>query len=447
MLGEVNGDRCSSRSRPVAPTEGTAAPSGSQSASATSRRTRTSRSSGRRGSRRAFRSSRVGGVAAGGRTSSSRRRAARRASTKWWVLAPHSTWILAQVEQMPHPCRRSPRGDPRRRYAEVRAARRSPRRRAATRDGELRVAAGDPGRERAVRPRKGRFHRRRPAEVGRFEVAHRASLPRRDRRPAARGAGEAVACCRGSSRARLAEDDQGGRAAGRGHQPRPRRRGARGALPQRPSSPAERLPGRLPPLRERWEDIPLLVWHFISRRQATLGRGWSKPVPERLKAAPSPLRVGNVREWEERRGARAHHDVAGPRWRPTRGLPGRRRRWCCRWGPRRASPTRKADRGLDEGREASASTMPPTASASTASLSKFRMKKADSNGLPTVLDQRRDRVELGRCMSYYWNESWAGCPGTSETRPPRAADDGGPREVLRRTTRARLPFLQIHARA
>ena len=40
------------------------------------------------------------------------------------------------------------------------------------------------------------------------------------------------------------QDDQGGRAPGGGHQPRPGADGRRGPLPQRPLLPAERLPGR-----------------------------------------------------------------------------------------------------------------------------------------------------------------------------------------------------------
>jgi transcriptional regulator with GAF, ATPase, and Fis domain len=58
------------------------------------------------------------------------------------------------------------------------------------------------------------------------------------------------------------------------------------------------FPITLPPLRERTEDIPLLAWHFISRRQAELGRSITR-VPEHLMRAltdyPWP---GNVRELE-----------------------------------------------------------------------------------------------------------------------------------------------------
>jgi transcriptional regulator with GAF, ATPase, and Fis domain len=58
------------------------------------------------------------------------------------------------------------------------------------------------------------------------------------------------------------------------------------------------FPISLPPLRERSEDIPLLVWHFIGRRQAGLGRS-VKRVPERLmRAFAAYAWPGNVRELE-----------------------------------------------------------------------------------------------------------------------------------------------------
>ena len=54
----------------------------------------------------------------------------------------------------------------------------------------------------------------------------------------------------------------------------------------------------LPPLWERREDIPLLVWRFIVRRQAALGRA-VKRVPERLmRAFTAHSWPGNVRELE-----------------------------------------------------------------------------------------------------------------------------------------------------
>jgi transcriptional regulator with GAF, ATPase, and Fis domain len=58
------------------------------------------------------------------------------------------------------------------------------------------------------------------------------------------------------------------------------------------------FPIRLPPLRERREDIPLLVWSIISRRQNELGRH-IEDVPRRvMRALESYDWPGNVRELE-----------------------------------------------------------------------------------------------------------------------------------------------------
>jgi transcriptional regulator with GAF, ATPase, and Fis domain len=58
------------------------------------------------------------------------------------------------------------------------------------------------------------------------------------------------------------------------------------------------FPVSLPPLRDRPEDIPLLVWHFVSRKQAQLGRS-IKRIPDRLMRALSTYPwPGNVRELE-----------------------------------------------------------------------------------------------------------------------------------------------------
>ncbi len=60
------------------------------------------------------------------------------------------------------------------------------------------------------------------------------------------------------------------------------------------------LPVTMPPLRERREDLPLLVDHFLRRFNRELGRsirGFTPRAIERLKAHPWP---GNVRELENR---------------------------------------------------------------------------------------------------------------------------------------------------
>ena len=58
------------------------------------------------------------------------------------------------------------------------------------------------------------------------------------------------------------------------------------------------FPISLPPLRERREDIPLLVWHHITLRQGAIGRS-VRQVPERLmRAFIAYSWPGNVRELE-----------------------------------------------------------------------------------------------------------------------------------------------------
>jgi DNA-binding NtrC family response regulator len=58
------------------------------------------------------------------------------------------------------------------------------------------------------------------------------------------------------------------------------------------------FPIAMPSLRERIEDVPLLVWHFINAKQGALGRS-IKRVPDRLmRAFESYSWPGNVRELE-----------------------------------------------------------------------------------------------------------------------------------------------------
>ena len=56
------------------------------------------------------------------------------------------------------------------------------------------------------------------------------------------------------------------------------------------------FPIQVPPLRERREDIPLLVWHFIQSRQRALNRTITK-IPETVMALLQAYEwPGNVRE-------------------------------------------------------------------------------------------------------------------------------------------------------
>src|SRR5262249_42008847 len=56
------------------------------------------------------------------------------------------------------------------------------------------------------------------------------------------------------------------------------------------------FPVQLPPLRERREDIPLLVWHFIQTRQRALGRLVTEISQRDMDALVAYDWPGNVRE-------------------------------------------------------------------------------------------------------------------------------------------------------
>jgi len=58
------------------------------------------------------------------------------------------------------------------------------------------------------------------------------------------------------------------------------------------------FPVTLPPLRERPEDIPRLVWHFIDRHQAMLPQRITSVPPEVMEALQQHDWPGNVRELE-----------------------------------------------------------------------------------------------------------------------------------------------------
>jgi transcriptional regulator with GAF, ATPase, and Fis domain len=58
------------------------------------------------------------------------------------------------------------------------------------------------------------------------------------------------------------------------------------------------FPIELPPLRSRSEDIPLLVWYFINKKQGELGKGIDKVSKEAMDALRSYPWPGNIRELE-----------------------------------------------------------------------------------------------------------------------------------------------------
>jgi two-component system response regulator HydG len=60
----------------------------------------------------------------------------------------------------------------------------------------------------------------------------------------------------------------------------------------------EVIPVRLPPLRERREDIPLLVEHFLQKKSADLGRPAKPMAPDAVRLLARYAWPGNVRELE-----------------------------------------------------------------------------------------------------------------------------------------------------
>jgi DNA-binding NtrC family response regulator len=80
------------------------------------------------------------------------------------------------------------------------------------------------------------------------------------------------------------------------------------------------VPLELPPLRQRPEDIPLLVHHFLLRYAAKFGKPVSRLAPEALEALQSYQWPGNVRELEnvvQRAVVLASGDVVTPALLPT----------------------------------------------------------------------------------------------------------------------------------
>ena len=139
----------------------------------------------------------------------------------------------------------------------------------AVRRRERRRPARVADRQRAVRLRAGGLQRRDPPEGRLARDGRRGhALPRRGRRAASsRPRSTCSACSSSASSAGSVASVRipAGRPGRRGHQPRRRRARRRRPDAVRPVLPAQRRPPSPPPLRERRDDIPHLIRHFIER--------------------------------------------------------------------------------------------------------------------------------------------------------------------------------------
>ncbi len=97
------------------------------------------------------------------------------------------------------------------------------------------------------------------------------------------------------------------------------------------------FPIAIPPLRERKEDIPLIAWAFIGRRQAKLGRRIEQIPRQVMDALLTYDWPGNVRELAGRRGL-PRRPTGGPR---GRGCGRRPRRIARARAPPRTSGVRR----------------------------------------------------------------------------------------------------------
>ena len=205
----------------------------------------------------------------------------------------------------PHRCARAPAGRDRHRQGArgACAPRPLPPPRAAVRHRQLRGPARDPRRERAVRLRE-RAPSPAPSQrtLGRFEAAHGGTLflDEIGELPLEVQA-KLLRVLQTGEFERLGVGEDASRSTCGSSRPPTATSSARCARAASATDLFYRLsvfPIALPPLRERREDVPLLVWHFIGRRQAALGRS-VKRVPDRLMRAFTAYDwPGNVRELE-----------------------------------------------------------------------------------------------------------------------------------------------------
>ena len=166
-------------------------------------------------------------------------------------------------------------------------------------EGQLRGPAGDAGGERAVRPGEGRLHRGLSKQIGRFELAHNSTIFL-----------DEVGELPPEVQVKLLRVLQEGQLEHLGS-PRPIQVNVRViAATNRDLGRLVRegrfredlyyrlnvFPITVPPLRERRQDIPLMVWAFVEEFSKALGKTVRAVAKESMDALQSYAWPGNVRE-------------------------------------------------------------------------------------------------------------------------------------------------------
>ena len=159
---------------------------------------------------------------------------------------------------------------------------------------------------------KGSFTGATEKQVGKFEQADRGTIfldEVGDMSAEDAGQGAARAAGRRGRAARVGADDQGGRARDRRDEQEPRGRDREGAASARISTSASRvIPIHVPPLRERPEDIPLLVRHYMDYFSRENNVRPKRITPAALDALQRYRWKGNIRELRNTVERLHHHD-------------------------------------------------------------------------------------------------------------------------------------------
>ena len=238
-------------------------------------------------------------------TEATREEAREGAGARFGIIGESEPSSISTPSSSASPTRRPPCSSPARaapaRSSSPARCTRTRRARAAVHQGQLRRHPQDLMESELFGYERGAFTGAVTSKPGRFELAGRDAVPRRDRRDPGRDAGEAAARAAGERvRARgRHQDHPRRRAPRRRHQPRSRSARSQPARSARTSTTGSTsCPSRLPALRERVSDIPLLGAHFVDKFNARLKKHVSGIEPDAMERLVSYAWPGNIRELE-----------------------------------------------------------------------------------------------------------------------------------------------------